>query len=408
MTHVGLFSALSMNYRIAIDGYRLVGPPTSVGTYTVELLDLLRAEGCAITLLVPHEQAGSYLEDVLKRCPDLRVIKPVAPEKPYGQWSKLVQWNQSTVRSLLREADVDALISTYHQVPVKVPPNVARLSIIHDCCGLRQDCGYRKHGRSWWRHWTNLKAAALFADAVIPISQATRDDFISRYPGSSERVVDPIYNQVTRPVLDREEVLGDIEKFGISSNRYILGFSLVGLRKGTDIAMRAYSEYRRQAGSFPLVLMGGGNDDLVKWGLDSEYQDTVIRTDRISDDLRDALYAHAACFLFMSRCEGFGYPIVEASRQGCPTVLWKNGTAIELLGSSLPMMEALEPLQGAALIKDFAELEDSARDALRENLITRSLQFANPQTGKAFIAAIRDAVARCRGEAISLPAHRQS
>lgn len=382
-----------MSFRIAIDGYRLVGPPTSVGTYTEELLDILLEEDCEVILLAPHEEASSYLNRIHDRLPAIRTIYPETVETPYESWGSLVRWNQRIIPKLLEGINVDALFSTYHQVPVRVPPEVARIAIIHDCCGLRTDCGYRQYGRAWWRHWSNLKSSAMFADALIPISQATYDSFLRLNPGSRRRLVAPIYNRVSRPVLDRDTVQPQVEACNLKPGGYLLGFAVASKRKGTDVALRAYNEYRRQGGSLPLVLMCGDELDLEAWGLSPEFASSVLRVGRVDDDLRDALYAHASCFLFFSRCEGFGYPIIEAARQGCPVVVWNHGTGAELLGESQPMMTHLEPCEGAALIRRFASLTETDRAALRERLVSQSLRFAAGNNGQGFIAAVAGAVA---------------
>lgn len=388
-----------MSFRIAIDGYRLVGPSTSVGTYTEELLNILIEEGNEVLLLVPHEEQGSLLAQIRRRLPRLEVRSPSTTEAPYEDWGKMVRWNQWVIPKLLDGLGADALISTYHQVPVRVPKEVARIAIIHDCCGLRKDCGYRQCGRAWWRHWSNLKSSAVFADAVIPISQATHDDFLRLNPGSHKRLVAPIYNRVSRPVLDRDTVRPQVVACNLTPGGYLLGFALAGKRKGTDVAFRAYNEYRRNGGAMPLVLMGGGELDLEAWGLLPEFVPSVIRLGRVDDDLRDALYAHAACFLFFSRCEGFGYPIIEAARQGCPVVVWNHGTGPELLGASHPMMAHLDPREGEALIRRFASLTKTDRAALRERLISQSLRFAAGNNGLDFVAAVAGAVAHRIGQA---------
>ena len=124
-----------------------------------------------------------------------------------------------------------------------------------------------------------------------------------------------------------------------------------------------------------------------------EFVPSVIRVGRVSDDLRDALYSHAACFLFFSRCEGFGYPIIEATRQGCPVVAWNHGTAPELLEDTLPMMRNLDSVEGANLITRFTCLASAERSELRHRLITQSLRFSKGDTASAFLAAVTQAIA---------------
>lgn len=47
----------------------------------------------------------------------------------------------------------------------------------------------------------------------------------------------------------------------------------------------------------------------------------------IDNDLSNLIYNHALCLLYPSICEGFGVPIIEAQRAGCP-VISTNYTSI--------------------------------------------------------------------------------
>ena len=383
-----------MNHHVAIDAFRLVGEPTSIGTYTIELAVALAEEGCRITLLIPRQERGGMLDALLAMLPGLRVLSPTRESQPEESTWDLYRWNQCTIPALLKATDCDCLISTYHQTPLRLPKRIPRVAVIHDCCGLREDCGYRFPGRAWLRHRVNLQSASLAAECIVPISLHTREDYLRIFPGAGNRLAAPIYNKVSSVTLAPAVVSDELELLNLPSHGYILGFGLGGKRKGTEIAFKAYSLYRQNGGTLPLVLIGGKNLDLAAMGLNPADPPKVLG--RVNDRTRDALYAGAACLLFFSRCEGFGYPMVEAARQGCPSVAWSKTTALEIFEDTIPLMQHLSSREGADLIRHYAALPADQRSILGHRLISRSEAFRNKQFGRDFVRAIETAVRRTK------------
>lgn len=382
-----------MSIHVAIDAFRLVGPPTSIGTYTLELTAALVAEGCILTFLLPRDEPSQFLDQARQSHPEARFVISPKPEFPEQSSGRLFHWNQITIPALLKHSRPECLISIYHQTPLRIPKGIARIAIIHDCCGLRADCGYRPLRRAWFMHWSNLKSAQFAADVILPISQATHDAYLKAFPAAAERLHQPIYNRVSTANLDPIEAAKNLQTLDLQPASYILGFGLAGKRKGTDVALRAYSAYRKQGGQLPLVLIAAKDIDLEAWGLDRDLVDEVLLLGRIDDKLRDSLYAGASSFLFFSRCEGFGYPLVEAARQGCPSIAWQQTTADEIFQGVIPLLNQLDPEEGARMIRHYEALSPTVRDTLKVELIKRSMDFNGDDTGSAFMAVIRSAIA---------------
>lgn len=382
--------------RIAIDGYRLCGIPGSIGTYTYELVKGLVGEGCRITLMLPRDEPNEHHVEILRDFPSVECQVAEPPINPdTGYWS-LLRWGQELLPGMLDPARHKALISVYHQTAYRVPAGIGRVTVIHDCCGLRTDCGYKALGRTRWKHWALLKSAASFAESIVPISEATRNDFIRRFPGALDRVVSPVLNQVSRDQVNKARADGVLARLGLEPASYLLSIGGPGPRKGMDVALRAYSLYRRRGGQLPLVLFGRDQFDYVKWGLDPQDLGQVRWLGRVDDSQRDTLYAGAACFLFLSRCEGFGYPMVEAMRQGCPVVAWRETTAREVMGDSPGQLATLDYAEAASQMAEFADLTEEARVRLAGQLIERSLVFSKNRLGPRFLESVGVACQRAR------------
>ena len=104
---------------------------------------------------------------------------------------------------------------------------------------------------------------------------------------------------------------------------------------------------------------------------------------------RDALYRGAVALLFPSRCEGFGYPVVEAMRQGCPPIARHDSPAAEILGCDFPLLKSLNAGEIVNYMSKYEHLDCGSRLRLRERLIARSLLFEGDNFGLHFLGAMK-------------------
>ena len=111
--------------------------------------------------------------------------------------------------------------------------------------------------------------------------------------------------------------------------RYLLAVSTHEPRKGLDLLVRAFPAVRERFPEVELVLAGGEG-----WGegLDAR-AGGVVTPGYVSDDELAALYRGAAAFVYPSRFEGFGLPIVEAMASGAPVIASAHPSLDEACGN---------------------------------------------------------------------------
>jgi glycosyltransferase involved in cell wall biosynthesis len=369
---------------VGIDAFRLVGPRTSIGTYTQELIAALLLLGFRITLFAPRVEENADLNEYVQTGSPCDVVYAPKPSEPERLPGDLFRWNQRTLPTLLRSHPCDVFIAPYQQVPCFTPYGIPTLVVIHDLCGLRPDCGYRVFGKAWARHYWNLLTAAFRASRIIPISVATREDMLRKFPFCKKRLAQPIYNQVSGQTLSAEDAALHLSPLGIPKGGFVLAFGITGPRKSLDIALRGYAIYREKGGTLPLVLLSTQDQTQIENLIPEKFRHDIVFLPRVSVCERDALYRLASCLLFCSRCEGFGYPVVEAMRQGCPVIASATTPAAEITNGIIELMSHPDAAQCAALIHRYANMDQTPREQLVASLTARSEIYAGASFAKDF------------------------
>jgi glycosyltransferase involved in cell wall biosynthesis len=269
-------------------------------------------------------------------------------------------------------------------VPCFTPNGIPTLVVIHDLCGLRPDCGYRVFGKAWARHYWNLLTAAIRASRIVPISVSTREDMLRKFPFCRNRLAPPIYNKVSGRTLDASDAERHLSPLGVPKNGFVLGFGITGPRKALEIALEGYAIYREEGGQLPLVLVSTEDQTKIETLIPGRWRRDVMYLPRVSVCERDALYRLATCLLFCSRCEGFGYPVVEAMRQGCPVVASASTPAAEITDGLIKLMKSPDPRECADLIQHYDSLPSETRLQLGRSLVSRSEVYSSDSFGEDF------------------------
>ena len=154
----------------------------------------------------------------------------------------------------------------------------------------------------------------------------------SRRPGTP--ATDPTAGASTGGSTADDSVLG---RLGIAGHPYVLYPAITYPHKNHVVLVEAMARLAATHPDLRLVLTGGAaqcEDDLRRSITELGVSGSVVRAGRVPGDDLVALYRGAAALVFPSRYEGFGLPILEAMRLGCPVVA-ANSTALpEVVGGA--------------------------------------------------------------------------
>lgn len=172
-------------------------------------------------------------------------------------------------------------------------PGVANVTTVHDLT-----YHYYRRGLAKTVHLWEEERALRYSEAVICISENTRRDLLKCYPWLDSNRVTVVYNGVGETF----RPLPEVQKKG-----YLLfiGNSTVPYKR-FDVAQ----EVARLTG---LELVTAAN---------------------VSLEQLNTLYNEALCLLYPSDYEGFGLPLLEAQKAGCPVIAQRHSSIPEVLGDS--------------------------------------------------------------------------
>jgi glycosyltransferase involved in cell wall biosynthesis len=168
-----------------------------------------------------------------------------------------------------------------------------------------------------------------------------------------------------------------------------------GRSKGFDIALEAVEQARKHVPDLRMIGFGGA----TRLPQDADWVDF---RGRVSDEELPALYAACDAWLFPSRSEGFGLPILEAMASRTPVISTPVGAAPELIsperGWLLPDF-APDTMTGAIL--EMAGLPSADWRAMSDAAHAFVTGYTWEDAARAFEAALLEAHAAARQDGLA-------
>lgn len=213
------------------------------------------------------------------------------------------------------------------------------------------------------------------ATAVACVSRATQSDLI-RLAGpvvaGRSQVVPLALNHPYRP-MPREEALAVLARAGIALpyHGFILNVGSGLPRKNREALFYSVALIKD---SWPGLIVFAGEPLLPaeqNLARSLGLEDRVREVTGPDNETLQALYSAAHGLVFMSRFEGFGWPILEAQASGCPVICSNRTSVPEVAGEGAFIHE---PEDYAAIAADTQRLQEPA---VRDRLT--ALGFKNAQ-----------------------------
>ncbi|MBW4694496.1 MAG: glycosyltransferase family 4 protein [Lyngbya sp. HA4199-MV5] len=183
------------------------------------------------------------------------------------------------------------------------------------------------------------KRAIQQADAIICVSENTRQDLLERFDINPQTVFVTHLGCSIQPMPQKPLIRGE------SLRPYILYVGHRGEYKNFSRLLEAYAHSKHLKRDFSLVCFGGlpfsqaEREQFSKHKLLPE-QVQYIRGD---DVMLSALYTHASAFIYPSLYEGFGIAPLEAMSCNCPVVCSDRSSIPEVVGDAAAFFDPDSP-----------------------------------------------------------------
>jgi glycosyltransferase involved in cell wall biosynthesis len=289
--------------RVVVDVTPLAMPRTGIGNYVLGMLRGLTEAGPEHEIVAFSAVASPgkrRIEAALDGVPVDRRLVLVPPKSHYWRtaWSRV---GRGPVEWLVGALDV------FHFSDWMYPPqrDGVRATTIHDLVPLRHPDWV--HPQTYRMHSRKYAHAADTCDLVVVNSEFTADEVIEllRFPRERICVAHPGIGPSFRP----NGPARDLEA------PYVLTVATLERRKNLETLLAAMTIVRAQHPELRLAVAGAPG-----WQGPSLNAEGVLALGYVDDDELAALYRGATVFVYPSRFEGFGMPIVEAMACGAPVV----------------------------------------------------------------------------------------
>ena len=218
--------------------------------------------------------------------------------------------------------------STYLRTSNK--KGIKNVVMIHDITHQLYFTGIKR-----WLNTLQKKRSIANADGIICVSNNTLEDIHRYFPESQKIKSVVIYNSAS------EDYHVLIEPKIPSRYEEIIGkpfFIYVGDRfdyKNTTF----FFDILKRNQNLHCVLIGGRDYSDVERAAMTGLEERFHRFTKVPNEELNILYNSAYCMIYPSLYEGFGIPVLEAMKSGCPVIAFNNSSIPEVLRGSGYLLE---------------------------------------------------------------------
>jgi glycosyltransferase involved in cell wall biosynthesis len=370
---------------IAVDLLFAAQPFTGLEHHGLHILRGLHRVGASVDVLV----AANLVPHIREALEGHRVVSfPPAPRwlrLGREQWS--IPWRFGSaprgVRLLHSVAGVAPLLSSVPLV-LTVPDLVYRIRP-----------GDMHPRARWYFGWLGPRSIRR-SRRVMVSSEAVRRQLIDVYHIAPDRLAHvPLCADAAFTPRPAAEIAAVRKRFGLPE-RYILFVGTVDPRKDLSRLRSAYDLLPADVAADTVLVFVGrtnrGAERLARQLRRPGRRGHILALDYVSREHLPAIYSGASIFVYPSRYEGFGLPVLEAMSCGAPVIVSSAEALSELVADAglVVRSDGVEELTQA--MERLLRFEDEAR-RLRDAGLKRAATFTVERLGRETAEVYRQAVA---------------
>lgn len=345
--------------RIGFDAKRAFFNRTGLGNYSRGIITGIaaRTNGDELYLMSPKATENSYFTTPLS------VIKP-------QQGALQSKWRSWDIYKDINQLELDIYHGLSNELPFSIKKiNAKTIVTIHDLIFLRFPELYPFIDRKIYD--LKFRFAVKNADHIIAISEQTKRDIVHYYNVDPAKV-SVVYQSADEVFTKRysTELLAEVKNKYSLPDTFLLNVGTIETRKNVGLVVEALSQIEE---NIHLVIVGKAQEyaTIVKQRVaDLGFQHRVHFLHQVSFEDLPKLYQLARIFVYPSRFEGFGIPIIEALNMEVP-VIAATGSCLEEAGGAYS--KYVHPDDAATLATHITYLWDNANE--RQLMVEKGLEY---------------------------------
>jgi len=367
--------------RVGFDASPVRRFPSGVGHYAASLLE---------ALAVNHPEHQYLVLSHLARTPF--AASNMIPTQRRAFPIKEI-WMQLWLPRILKRFRPDICHFTNGVAPLRM--ELPYVLSVHDLSLIRHPEWHPRSRRLWMRRI--FRPSALRAAGILCDSEAARKDVLAwiQVDPSCVRVVPLAARRSFSRRCSDHEKSAVRKKYGLQK-KFFLYVGNLEPRKNLSLLMRAFKE--ADLPDFDLVLAGRRawlwRDVLLEIGRE-RMESKVKLLDYVPEGDLAALYQCASVFVYPSRMEGFGLPLVEAMTSETPVVTSRVEPLVSLAGDAAWLAHPDDEKEWRQALEDAASSEkERASRSLRAKQL--AAQYSWERTARETLRCYEAALSRAR------------
>ncbi|MES2307882.1 MAG: glycosyltransferase family 1 protein, partial [Verrucomicrobiota bacterium] len=209
------------------------------------------------------------------------------------------------------------------------------------------------------------------------VSEYTRNDFLRFVPESDQKRVASQTEVILNPIRPENKNVFETKDPSILKSifsskgipRYLFHVGSNLRRKNREVILEVFAQWKKE-GDFLIFAGEKLSEDLKAKAQSLDLIHSVLDLGPVNERLLASLYQNAFAFLFPSRFEGFGWPIIESQACGGPVLAANNSAMPEVAGGAASLRDS-EDIDG--FCEDLKKLENVD---FRNQMIEKGIQNA--------------------------------
>ena len=356
---------------IAFDGKRAANNRTGLGNYSRHIISLLAKyfPDNRYIVFLPKANKNPQFDDILKQNPRIETVLPKS-----GFWKKFSSlWRVFGIKKDIAKIQDVIFHGLSNELPLSISKTGARSVVtIHDLIFLKFPKYYKFFDRKIYTY--KFRKACENADRIIAVSECTKRDIVEQFKISPDKI-DVIYqgcDKVFKSEIPDDKLLSVKQKYNLP-DRFLLNVGSIEERKNAALIVKALPLLKEK---LPLVIVGKRTkytDEVESVAQKLGVANLVRIISNVPFEDLAPIYHLSEVFIYPSRYEGFGIPIIEAINCGLP-VIAATGSCLEEAGG--PDCQYVDPDDADGLASAIERVLDTPENQdFRSNAISKSLEY---------------------------------